>query len=111
MLVKKAHPLLPIQAPMQNRNSSSANQSNDNDHPEMTPGNRQSTSSLLVQQQHPASPILSFPKPGSLFLINWQSWSGGSLEIRWMKRRLVDMPRMLRIACLRLSKMVLDPRP
>jgi hypothetical protein len=109
-MMEKAHPHLRIQAPTQNKNSSSENQSNDNDHPEITLGNHQSTSSLYGLQHHPASPMSSSPKLGSLSLINWQSWSGVFLGIRWMKKGLVDMPKMSRIACLKRSKMVLDPK-
>jgi len=108
MTTEKAHPHLLIQAPTQNRNYSSADQSSDNGHPEITRGNHQSIPSLFVLQPHPASPMSSFPKLGSLSLINWQSWSGVSLGIRWMKKGSIDMPRTLRIACLKRSKMVLD---
>jgi hypothetical protein len=109
-MMEKAHPRLLIQAPTQNKNSSSENQSNDNDHPEITLGNHQSISNLSVLQPHLASPMSSSPKLGYSFLINWQNWFVGSLGIRWMKRGSVDMPRMSRIACLKRSKMVLDPK-
>ena len=67
-------------------------------------------SSLLVLHRLLARVMLYYQKLESLFLKNWQSLSGVSLGIRWMKRGLVGMPRMLRTVCLKLSRMGSDQK-